>query len=429
VAEVNNFYAERLNTATVVGSVSTSWSVIGTTSGQDYIPGTSLAANTKYLVVAQGILYGDSLSEHFGIRVNTADDSNIATDSAMNIEPMYDYDTYSDRGKAFFYAGSYSTDASPANIGIEIRTWSSGHNARAKMCSILLIDLDDLGSGNYVENRDAGGGAITDTSWGTTMAAIASGSLTGDTEYFVIGSAQIHVDDNKTQFYVRLMGDIDADNVLEQCTHASEEGEDAAGDSSGENRMCGVMGRVLTASSPSVGIEIQAYADKTNDYAEGGSYLIALDVSAFEDFEYDFDAVGSSVSTTEATIAQIASYSPTTGNANHLVVGRYNYTTSGNSEVVAVGVEHGTIQTEVKANHNSEGQSQIWDSTDAEEASIMAREAIGSAANDVNLRANVLAGEPSVQSEYEFLGVLSLELAGGVTTTVMPALMRIVGGI
>jgi len=389
----------RCKTSITDSTTNTTWTAIGSTDGVDLIAGSNLSPDTKYLVIARGRLGADTTTGHAGIRVATDDDSTIATKSEMRIEPAIA--AFSSYEKDWFYVGSYTTDASsPSDIGIEFIA-HDGDTVIAGSTIVTLINLDDIGTSNYIEASDSGGGGYFTGTWGGLHVGIAGSSLSADTEYLVLGCAQTVVDDNKTNFHQRLIGDTNGNGSVEQMTYASEEGEDSA-----EIRLIGHMGRVLTGSSIVNSIEIEHYADAANDYTEGYSYLIAIDVSFFDEFEYAYSATGETLSTTESVIHATSTVQPSTA-TNYLYLSRYNYTVAGNTGRVTNAVYaylEGRGHVQDGNNYGTYG----WDPTDAESINSHGIEEFGTSAQVVQIRAKYYSSDSAPTSEYEFVAALSM---------------------
>jgi len=404
---INNFYAEDL---TERATSSESWTAVEGTDGVGKIAGSNLTASTKYLIVAQGVLGGAQVNTVYGLRLSTADDATIATLSEKEVEPRFEFQN-SKVGTNFFFAKSFTTDSSPADLEWQFKTADASYQCEVDQLKIWVVEWD---SDFMVEAVGSGSAELSDSAWGTTDVSIASGALAASTEYLVLGYARYGMGSTNQSWYSRLRGDNVAGDALVQLDHHSAEGEDTT-----ELRMAGHMGRVLTDAAPTVGIEINSYEEAASgNHTEEGSYLVAIDISAFEDFDYAWASSGSTVSGTPAsptTLETISSYAPTTA-GNHLVVGRYDQASSAGeiSGDVTVG------GTPVAAGDIDTYQTQRWDATDSEHLTLMARQSI-TGTNDIVLRGASAASSNPV-SEYEFVAVLNLELAdAGLTIT--PALV------
>lgn len=396
--EYNNFYNEDLTERTGSGLTQFIWYDIDTNCN---IAGTSLSSSTKYLIIAKAVMFSSNDRTVVGCRISTTDDSTIATKSEFQVEPMAEN---SPNGAGFFFAWSFTTGSgTPADVKWQWTTGSTTWQPSIEQRSILLIDLDDLGSNKYVEASDAGGTGLGTTAWGNVMASIPYTSLAGSTEYLVLGYSQMDVDDNKTEYFIRLAGNNDGGSSQDQLDYYAREGENT----SIELNAVAHFGRVLTQATPATGvddIEIQAYSEATGDYTEGYSYLIALDVSAFEDFEYSFNTAADQIGTSQTTMTTISGYSPQTANANHLIVGR----TGPASNAVKVAITATINGTEVMVGDIDEYVTNIWDPDDRGAAWMMARESIASSPGDIDLDA-IAVTTSSIANHYSFIGVLSLE--------------------
>jgi hypothetical protein len=316
MAEVNHFYAENTTQVDITGTSSSPTTIVS-------ISGSSLSALTKYLAIFKCVFGGTNAADP--IQVAVSNPAGGVTWPTARIEPTY---TTVGEGVSFFYPVSFTTLASPSDVKILGATFGGGANGWADQASILLIDLDDLGADNYVEASvaDTDQGEISSTTWGTTDVSIIGSQQTASVEYLVLGHVRHQPGSTGVNYHVRLRGH--NGTAQQQLTYHSAEGEDT-----GEYRVVGVMGR--SVGSTLNAIAIQSYEDAANGNWHGfGAYLIAIDVSAFADFDYSFAATGTIVSNAITSLETTGDVTPTTA-GNHLVLGRYNYTTGGNDSRIA----------------------------------------------------------------------------------------------
>ncbi len=273
------------------------------------ISGGSLAATTKYLIICRGILGGASQNDTYRIRVETEDDTVIEAKSEMLIEPAT---TTADRGVPYFFVHSYTTDSSPAAVNFQMASPDSSEG-RSDQITLVLIDLDDLGSANFFETVHADN---TDD-YPTTEAqewSIAGSSL-GTDEWHVFGYQRTDIANVTNNYRVAFRAAVDASSNSEVLKDENE-GEDAA-----EFRFSGFAGR-HKASSGTPNFECMTWVEAAAVASNGGGYGIALRTSAFADYQNDFESGTLAVTTTEATYATITSYSPS-ADADHLIFSQF----------------------------------------------------------------------------------------------------------
>lgn len=158
MAELTHFYDEE---NTLGSRTAQTWSNIVTVgSNPAEILGSALTANTKYLIIARALVGGNNVSQVAGFRVDTADDSTIATKSEMVLEPQQTADT---ELVSYMFVHSYITDTSPANIHFQIFGAGSGAQAKIDQSSLCLLDLDALDGALEVAYFDASDAGPTDS--------------------------------------------------------------------------------------------------------------------------------------------------------------------------------------------------------------------------------------------------------------------------
>ncbi len=397
MAEVNNFYVEQTSLQATVDTAFIN--VSGTT-----ILGSSLAPNTKYLIIAKALFGGDNASGDFLLRIRTADDTTIESKSEAMLEPTF---TANDELEPYFFVHSYSTDGTPNDIRFQLRTNSAIRTARVDQLSLLLIDLDDLGSDNYFEDINADDSVeLDDAPTFTTLANLSAADLGIIEEWLLLGYARIEMGSTGRNFDVRLMAANDGSSQVEMNYHSAE------GEDTGNLRVVGVAGRHKAVTS-NVAAAIQALEEAANgNHLNRGGYLIALKTSAFADFEFAFNSGDISVSTTETTLATITDYTPSTA-TNHLIVGRCNLNDTGGNSRIATYVENGA-GTNLMAGDDVAFQTQNWDDTDLEMACSSMRESLPASQDTFDLQGILDTGETSRNFEYRWLLMLNLEKADGI---------------
>lgn len=396
MAEVNHFYSEDQ-------TLRTTTSATYVTRGPS-IAGTSLAANTKYLIIARALLGGNSLTDKVYFRVSTADDTTIETKSETILE--FNKTTIG-KFKSWFFTHSFTTDASPADIVMQLKV-DGGSTARMEQSVLVAIDLDDLGSSNYFENIQAASGTeLSTTAWGTEMAAIADTDLGTTEEWLVLGYARIGVGSATRWYDVRLHGADDAASA------SIMGGSSADGEDTSELRMIGLVGRHKAVTS-NVALAIDAYEEAANaNHTDQGAYLIAIKGSAFDDFEHDFTAaeVTLPISGNDVTVASIASYTPTT-NGNHLLFGSVQK--DGGNGDFGLHLEDGTTPTFVGDELSELNQGWGGSGSDGDENGNTLQRINITATKTYNLIGQSL-GNSNILAEDRWLLILNLNLAAGGT--------------
>lgn len=379
MAEVNHFSASAV---TLSADTLTTADVFEEPSNTCKISGASLAANTKYLIVAKG-RHGTNHADGKGsLRVQTDDDSTIAAASTSTWEPALGA---SSQLATYFFVRSFTTDASPADVKFEVAIANTSNTSYADQLSLFLLDLDDLGSGNYIEDTDDTAGDLAVA--GTELASLTT--LDDSTEYLFLGCGVIEVDSTGSSMATELR-----DGPTTVMSTVYLEGEDT-----GELRVFGAMNAWTTAAT-ALTASVWCRADSTTAADSIYSYLIALKTSAFKDFEYSYSETGESVSAaTETNVEEITAYTPTTS-GDHLVLGGVTVT---DSAKLGATVEVGGV--EVLAG-DATPKTYAYDSTDRPHADVMGVVSI-SAESDIDL---LVTCDAAQTTEYEFVAVLNLNL-------------------
>jgi hypothetical protein len=400
MAEVNNFYVE---SSTEQTTTSSTWSNVDTTNGR--IAAASLSANTKYLIVARGLVSGSSAANKNYFRVQTADDTTIETKSETVVEVM---ETNQARAWSWLFVHSFTTDGTPDDIDLQFRNEASS-TTRIDQYSLLVIDLDDLGSANYFEDAQAASGSeLSTTLYGTTLATIAGSSLGTTDEWLILGYGRVGIGSTNRSFFARLSGADDASSGS-NLMRIRQEGEDTS-----ELRMFGFAARHKAVTS-AVTVQLDASEENaSSNMTDEGAYLIAIKASAFADFEHDYQT-----GEAEKTIASVGPYTPS-ANGNHILFGQAQHNVPHSSaKHWSMHLEDGT--TETRTGDQGKRVDQGWDdTTDLEHANTFQRISI-SAEKTYNLKADDWdAQSDTLTLEHRWLLVLNLNKAS-TGTTVTPA--------
>jgi hypothetical protein len=410
MAEINHFYDEENAQGFTTSVTFTNTMISG--SNPASILGSSLAANTKYLIIARGLFRCNSVTPRVGVRVQTDDDSTIASKSEASVEMEL---TAAGDYKSYFFAHSFTTDASPADVEIQVATTDTDWAVTVDQTSLLLIDLDDLGTEGTEYHEDiqadpgdgSGGNEYSTSADTTVLASLAAADLGTTEEWLVLGYARTHVGSTGRWFNITADGADDAASAS-TLNEAQEEGEDAA-----EMRVTGIVARHKAVTS-NVAFTVYGQEEAANgNMWDGGAYLIALKASLFDDFEHDYTAAAATISA-ETTIATVGPYTPTTS-GNHLIVGRMHKGTA-DADFMQLHLEDGTTPT--RTGDDTPTHDQNWDTAkDLEPAYTLERISI-SAAKTYNLRANVTG--TSYTAEDRWLLVLNLNKVAGSVGTPIP---------
>ncbi len=389
MAEVLHHYVEQ-NTAQTTSSSSYS-AISGCT-----IDGGDLTASTKYLLIfrAKYSTPGSTTNKGY-VQVTTADDSDLALRTRSVVESPT---VSTNQRNTVFTVQSFTTDSSPADVVPQFKI-DGGTTFSIDQISMILIDLDDLGSANYFEATGDSHGEIATTP--TVYLSLDGADLGTTEEWLVLGGGRI---DSGTTLYSWSM---QLRTAYDDSSDSSgglkiREGEDAA-----ELDTIGFWGRHKAVTSD-VDVSLLAWEeDAAANCTLYDTYLIALKTSAFADFNDDFTASGGSV-TTETTVATITDYTPTTS-GNHLMLGKA--TKNVGSTRMTLWVEDG-VGTEIRTGDSTDSDVVGWDSTkDRLPGFTMQRLSITSETT-YNLQQVMSASE---DSDFIGLAVLNLNLASGAT--------------
>lgn len=402
MAEVNHFYSEQDALQTHTGDT-LFVDVPGTV-----ILGSSLAANTKYLIIAKAGFGGNNNSGTFGLSVETPEDTNIQAISRTRLEPQH---TSSGSLEHYFFVHSYTTSGTPTDIQFQMRTFTSGDTVRCDQLVLMLLDLDDLGASNYFEDLHADDG-VEYTTTPTDAAALAAADLGTTEEWLLLGYQRTDISSTSRSYLIRLRGANDASTQSTLQTH-NHEGEDGR-----ERQMAGFCARHKAVTSD-VAAAIQVSEENADaNHSNDGGYLIALKVSAFADFEFDYTPGSINITNSETTLATIPNYTPSSA-TNHLILGRCNdATTNGNSRVTQY-VEDGA-GTNLFAGDDGMQQGQGNDPTDQQSVGCFLRESLPASQDTFDLQATRIAADSNRDFENRWLLMLNMEkaaVAGQPTTT------------
>jgi hypothetical protein len=323
VAEYNHFYVEDNADRS---TASTSWVSIGAS-----IAGTSLQANTKYLLIARAFIACQSVTNLASVRVNTADDSTIATAS----EAVYQMARItSTDGDVYMFVRSFTTGSTPQDVDFQLK--AAGTDVTIDQSTLFLLDLDDLGSANYFEDTHAPTGTeLTTTS--TTQYATIAGSDMGSEDWLLFGYSRVG------------MGSVGTSNIVDTGI-VSYWGDVIASDNPAPNEaatstscihMFGFVARWGNNTVTSdAGIKMSE-PDLAYNHTDEGAYLIALNMGKFASVEIDQPSGGVTVST-EWIIASVGPYTPPVA-GNHLILGMAQHWVT-YSDAQALWIDEGSTQ-------------------------------------------------------------------------------------
>ena len=225
MAELTHFYDEE-NTGgqrTQAGFSNT----VNTGSNPAQILGSSLSANTKYLIVARAVYGSPENAAVASLRVQTDDDSTIETKSDSRVE--FEQTGVEDK-VSYLFVHSYTTDASPADIEFQPNGFA---DVRIDQSSLFLLDLDaasNLIAKYYFDASDAGptdtggewdndanafdGTLTTEASTNTAAATALSGEgTTAPTTGATIGEVWLRIRYSGQTSLSALVVDLDEDSV------------------------------------------------------------------------------------------------------------------------------------------------------------------------------------------------------------------------
>ncbi len=321
------------------------------------IPGSSLKAVTKYLLVARALFGGSSATGIYEIRVATGDTglNSVLAKSLHKIEPEQ---TGSGALTSYFYVHSFGTSASPADVNLRIA--SSTGTAEVDQMSLFLLDLDAIGTEgtDYFEDiQDISSDEYSRTADTTVLAQIL-GSDMGTAEHLILGSARCDIANTGHYFDHSLHAAYDTSTAVVRSRHRAE-GEDNA-----EQRISGHAIRHKASSGTPNATLFGARQDAGGGaHTDGGAYLIALPTSLFADFVHDYEAGSLELNTTESTVALIENYTPTV-TGNHLIIGRVNGSVTP-TQLGRMWVED--LVGEIRTGDSVPSHNQIWDDSKDEE--------------------------------------------------------------
>ncbi len=305
---LNHFYSQQLTPQT---NGSATYASILTRSGSD------LLANTKYLIRARASINGADTNKTYGIRVRTDDDTSIAAKSEQIREPMSGNVV---TGQPYLFVHEFTTSGTPADVIIEIAAVAGDSNAQADQISLLLDDLDDLGSANYFSTIHADPGEPNEE-YPTTQAdefTIAGSSL-GTDEFVVWGYQRTHVSSTNRRHRIEVLSALDASSNAVVFTNETE-GEDST-----DKIVTGFAVR-HKASSGTPDFAVQTWKSAGQATASnGGGYAIAIKTSAFESggIVFDYESGTIDITTSDTVVATLAGVNPTT-TADHVFYGEWN---------------------------------------------------------------------------------------------------------
>ena len=329
MTQVKGSYTPQLTACTHTGDTNFSR---GDTDVLPRISGGDLLANTKYLIVARGVLGGDHTNTVFTLRVTTADDSLIAAKSEQKIEPFGTTRSY-----PYFFVHEFDTDGTPADIDMEMATADGAQIVSVDQCSLRTIDLDDLGASNWTStiHADASGEYPTTQADEWTI----PGSTLGTDEWLILACQRTQIGATNRNYRVEAFAAEDT-STSAAVARDGNEGEDNT-----ELRLSGFQIR-HKASSGTPNFSIQTWELDTNTNAlDRGGYGIAIKFSAFEDIEWDYEAGTTVIDSTERTMATIT-YSPTT-TADHLLFGQITMNDLGFGGEQHLHIEDDTVEMRV----------------------------------------------------------------------------------
>ncbi len=355
------------------------------------IDGSALQPTTNYLLRIRYFANNESSNRWTGVRVVTADDTGIAAKSEMIMEPIRSDPA---EAKVVRWEHSFQTSATPTDVYLEFKTQQNTNAAQLDQSAIECINLDDIGPPNYVEKLEAATSADLSTTL-TAEVAIAGSDLGTTKEWWIGGYIKAGVSsiNSSVDVELRLAEDAASATVVNSLF---EEGEDTD-----EFRVFGVVGRHKAVTSD-VDVSIFAAAETATHFTFEGGYLIAIDTSIFEDFEWSYDNAGIDI-TSETTVVS-TTHTPTV-NGNHIIEGYLDHLSRGD---LIMHLENGT--TVVRTGDDLISGEQRWDATDIEAGYTMDYESI-SASTTYNLRALTDLND----AQHCWLIVVNMNLVSGGT--------------
>jgi hypothetical protein len=368
-----------------------------------YIAAANFSVSTKYLIVASGRWGGDTASANTGMDVYDDSDSIFAVNPDTR-SGAFGHQVYTTNGdlRDYLFVGEFTTNASGLSGNLTMESYHDGQydTSYADQMSLLTIDLDDLGSGNYVEDSDYTG--YTDIGSSMEDLVEVTGLSAGKT-YLVLGCARFLTDTSSSDIIAQL---IDGGSNVKAYHRSQSVGGNEA-------HIVGFMGVVTGQTSA----KIQAQAGTGWDLLQ--AYMIAIDTAAFANFDYNFSGTGSTITSTDEELLSATSIATRTS-ANHLFLGRFNYTNSGSEARTSASVKTGASSygsaTETRSGDISVFGTQESAATNAEQVNVMAVQTFtGGASNNVYLGGGRNGSDSDPTSEYEFVAVLDFTPSGGAT--------------
>ncbi len=314
------------------------------------ISGGDLEANTKYLIIAEAMVGGNAVNTNFGARVATADDSLIATKSEMIYQPN---SATANQLTPFFFAHSFETDAVPADIDFEIKTFDSGDEARIDQQSLKILDLADWGTPNYFETIHADDGSEYPTTQADEFTI--AGSNLGTDEFWVVGYQRTGIGSINQNYRVEVHAANDT------ATSAVRKRDENEGENTAEMRLSGFALRHKASSgTPDLAVQTWEEAASANAVNKGG-YAIALKTSTVVSGGFQHDYIAAVRFTiAEATIASIASYLPSV-TADHWFFGSATQSLQSGIPQAQLHIENDTV--EMRPGDQPIQQANMWDNT------------------------------------------------------------------
>jgi hypothetical protein len=231
------------------------------------ISGSSLDANSDYLIFVSAVVGGNSTSLQFEFRINEAVGGALSY-STHTQEPRF---SGSPTGQPYFFMEKITTDASPTgnDYTLQFRCISTGV-ARVQARMMMAIKLDDLSASDWAYSSDTTDrNAVSSSAWVDTSASVTIGDGTSD--YLIFASS----------YWDTIAADDDARTVIDvggtEYGEILQEGENAA-----ENFSCGTIAYVAAPSASSTAkVKIRSASDSLD---VSNAKIFALRLNAFEDY-------------------------------------------------------------------------------------------------------------------------------------------------
>ncbi len=398
---VKGFYDEELTAETHTGD--TNWVNQDTETLLLRIDGGDLVGSNKYAIIARGMLTGSDVNRLFGLRVNANETGGlIAAKSEFKIEPIA---TAANNGISFRFVHSFTTNSTPGDVDMELKTFFSSATASVDQASLKLVDLTDLGAPNYFETIHADPG-LGITKYETTLTDVftIAGSSLGTDEFLVYAYQRTDVAATNTNYRVELHAAFDTSTSSVKGVDENE------GEDSNELRMSGFAIR-HKASSGTPNVAIKALTRTDAKMFDAGGYAIAFKTAAWESIVFAYTAGSTLIDTTERTFQNIDTHSPTT-TADHYISGSLNLADTGSTKKPQIHVEDdatpirtGDEPMEHHVNYDALANPMV--SVDHQTNILF------SDSSDYDLRAKLVADTDN--AEHRWLIIWSMELAAGGT--------------